>query len=86
MYLPIASGVWSFCQDVVKEYSEQSLPASWWGPALVPIMKTFSRVTTGATASMTLDQMMPLTKWTLCFFSISSATCLPTSGFCWSSP
>ena len=37
-------------------------------------------VTVGATASITLDQMIPLTKLTLCFLSISSASCLPTSG------
>jgi hypothetical protein len=81
MCLPMASGVSSFCQDVVKKYSLHSLPASSWGPALVPIMNTFSRVTVGATASITFDQMMPDTKCTLCFFSISSASCLPTSGF-----
>ena len=31
-------------------------------------------------------QMMPETKFTWCFLSISSATCLPTSGLTWSSP
>src|SRR5436190_5009741 len=43
-------------------------------------------VTTGTTAIMTFDQMMPETKSTFCFFSISSATCTPTSGLNWSSP
>src|SRR6266571_3808634 len=62
------------------------LPASSCGPAFVPIMNVPASVTVGATASITFDQMMPLTKWTLCFFSISSASCLPTSGLRWSSP
>ncbi len=43
-------------------------------------------VTTGTTAIMTLDQMMPETKSTWCFFSISSTSCTPTSGLNWSSP
>jgi hypothetical protein len=30
--------------------------------------------------------MIPDMKSTWCFFSISSATCTPTSVFCWSSP
>src|SRR5437773_956833 len=61
MYFPIASGVWSFCHEVVKKYSEHCSPASSCGPALVPIIRTFSRVTTGATARMTLDQMKTAT-------------------------
>ena len=59
MYLPIASGVWSFCQEVEKKSSLHCLPASWCGPALVPIMNVPASVTVGATASMTFDQMMP---------------------------
>ncbi len=86
MCLPIASGVWSFCHDVVKKSSLQPLPASSCGPALVPIMNVPASVTVGATASITFDQMMPATKFTWCFFSISSASCLPTSGLTWSSP
>ena len=86
MYLPMASGVSSFCHEVVKYSSWHILPASSCGPALVPIMNVPAWVTVGATASMTLDQMMPLTKLTLCFLSISSASCLPTSGLRWSSP
>ena len=86
MYLPIASGVWSFCHDVVKKSSLHILPASSCGPALVPIMNVPAPVTVGATASITFDQMTPDTKFTLCFFSISSASCLPTSGLTWSSP
>ena len=43
-------------------------------------------VTTGTTAIITFDQMMPATKSTWFFFSISSATCTPTSGLNWSSP
>ena len=86
MYLPMASGVWSFCQDVVKKSSWHFLPASSCGPALVPTMSVPAPVTVGATASMTFDQMMPPTKCTWCFLSISSASCLPTSGLRWSSP
>jgi len=53
---------------------------------LVPIMNVPAPVTVGATASITFDQMTPDTKLTLCFLSISSASCLPTSGLTWSSP
>ena len=84
--LPIASGVSSFCQEVVKNSSLHIFPASSCGPAFVPIMNLPASVTVGATASMTFDQMIPATKSTWCFFSISSATCLPMSGFTWSSP
>src|SRR5437667_308637 len=28
MYFPIASGVWSFCHEVVKKYSEHCSPAA----------------------------------------------------------
>ena len=86
MCLPMASGVSSFCHDVVKYSSLHILPDSSCGPALVPTMIVPAPVTVGATASMTLDQMMPATKFTLCFLSISSASCLPTSGLRWSSP
>jgi len=55
--LPIASGVSSFCQEVVKKSSLHCLPASSCGPALVPTMILPASVTVGATASMTFDQM-----------------------------
>jgi hypothetical protein len=80
MYLPIASDVWSFCHEVEKKRSLHSLPASWCGPALVLIMILPASVTVGDTASSTFDQITPATKSTWCFFSISSASCLPTSG------
>ena len=86
MYLPMASGVWSFCHEVAKKSSWHCLPANSWAPALVSIMNVPLPVTVGATASRTLDQITPATKLTRCFLSISSATCLPTSGLAWSSP
>ena len=71
----------------VEKYSRlQSLPASGLAPALVPTMILFAPVTTGTTAIITFDQMIPETKSTWFFFSISSATCTPTSGLSWSSP
>src|SRR5947208_10890672 len=62
--LPIASGVSSFCQEVVKNSSLHCFPASSCGPAFVPIMNLPASVTVGATASMTFDQMIPATKST----------------------
>jgi hypothetical protein len=62
------------------------LPASGLAPALEPTMTLPAPVTTGTTAIITLDQMIPDITSTWCFFSISSATCTPTSGLNWSSP
>jgi hypothetical protein len=86
MNLPIASGVWSLFQEVEKYSGWQALPARGLAPAFVPTMILPAPVTTGTTAIITLDQMMPATKSTWCFFSISSATWTPTSGLVWSSP
>ena len=62
--LPIASGVWSLFQEVEKYSSLHWLPASGLAPALVPTMILPAPVTTGITAIITFDQMMPAMKST----------------------
>ena len=49
-------------------------------PALVEIKKVFERSTGFWTAAKTLDHTIPVTKFTLCFFTISTACWRPMSG------
>ena len=57
----MAIGVWSFCQEMLKKFLLQPLPASCDGPALALIRILPASSTVLADASRTWDQMYPVT-------------------------
>ena len=57
MYVPIACGVWSFCQEVEKKNGEHCSPAICEGPALALIRKVWESITGLSEASSTFDQI-----------------------------
>ena len=57
MYLPIASGVWSFCHEAEKKLGAHFSPAISCGPALAEIRSVPDWIAGWYTASNTFDQM-----------------------------
>ena len=80
MYLPIASGVWSFCQDIETKFLWQLLPASGDGPAFELISNVSARVTCLWIAIIRFDHIIPPITSTFSLLINLFANCLATSG------